>query len=194
MIDHIVNSILNSITYILPTGSQRDCYLVDCGDIERILDDGWNVLGVLLTHAHTDHIYGINKLLQHNPSAVIYTNVEGKEGLLNPKFNFSKYHEDVEDFIISKPENVFVVEDEGTLQLADNLQVEVLFSPGHEPSCLSFIIVNNLFTGDAYIPGLKTVVTFPRSNKQLAIESERKLRIYEQKGYTILAGHKTEKI
>lgn len=192
MTEYIVNSIFNSITYILPVGNQKDCWLVDCGDVEKIIAQGWNIRGVLLTHAHTDHIYGINKLLQAFPSALIYTNAEGEKGLQNPKWNFSRYHDDIEDFIISSPQNVRVIEKEGTLQIDDDLTVEVLFTPGHEPSCLSFIIGNNLFTGDAYIPGTKTVVTFPRSNKQLAIESENKLKLMEQEGYTILSGHWVE--
>lgn len=192
MIDHIVNSIFNSITYILPVGSQRDCWLVDCGDVEKIIAQGWHIRGVLLTHAHTDHIYGINKLLEAFPNALIYTNAEGEKGLQNPKWNFSRYHEEVEDFIISSPQNVRVIEKEGTLQIDDDLTVDVLFTPGHEPSCLSFIIGKNIFTGDAYIPGIKPMVTFPRSNKQLAIESENKLKLIEQEGYTILSGHWVE--
>lgn len=185
----IVNSIFNSITYILPVGNERDCWLVDCGDVEKIIAQGWNIRGVLLTHAHTDHIYGINKLLEAFPSALIYTNAEGEKGLQNPKWNFSRYHDDIEDFIISSPQNIRVIEKEGTLQIDDDLTVEVLFTPGHEPSCLSFLIGNNLFTGDAYIPGIKTVVTFPRSNKQEAIESENRLKLMAQEGNKILSGH-----
>ena len=194
MIEHIVNSIFNSITYILPVGSSRDCWLVDCGDVEKIIAQGWNIRGVLLTHVHTDHIYGINKLLETFPDALIYTNAEGEKGLQNPKWNFSRYHDDVEDFIISSPQNVRVIEKEGALQIDDDLTVEVLFTPGHEPSCLSFILGNNLFTGDSYIPGTKTVVTFPRSNKQLAIESEDKLKLIEQEGNNILSGHMVQDI
>lgn len=192
MIEHIVNSIFNSITYILPVGNHKDCWLVDCGDVEKIIAQGWNIRGVLLTHAHTDHIYGINKLLDVFPDALIYTNAEGEKGLQNPKWNFSRYHEEVENFIISSPQNVRVIEKEGTLRIDDDLEVEVLFTPGHEPSCLSFILGKNIFTGDAYIPGVKTVVTFPRSNKQLAIESENKLKLMKQEGYTILSGHGVE--
>lgn len=189
MIEHIVNHIFNSKTYILPTGNDKDCWLVDCGDVEKIIAQGWNIRGVLLTHAHTDHIYGINKLLETFPDALIYTNAEGEKGLQNPKWNFSRYHDDVEDFIISSPQNIRVIEQEGTLQI-DDLTVKVLFTPGHEPSCLSFQIGTTLFTGDAYIPGIKVVTTFPRSNKQLAIVSEQRLKALEATGIKIMPGHK----
>lgn len=190
MIEHIVNSIFNSITYILPVGNQKDCWLVDCGDVEKIIAQGWNIRGVLLTHAHCDHIYGINKLLEVFPDALIYSNAEGEKGLQNPKWNFSRYHEEVENFIISSPQNVRVIDKEGTLKIDDDLTVEIIFTPGHEPSCLSFIIGKNLFAGDAYIPGVKTVVTFPRSNKQLADISLKTLIEYENQGYAIYPGHK----
>lgn len=185
----IVNSILNSITYILQVGNQKDCWLVDCGDVEKIIAQGWNIRGVLLTHAHTDHIYGINKLLEVFPNALIYTNTEGEKGLQNPKWNFSHYHNEVEDCIISSPQNVRVIEKDGTIQIDDNLTVEVLFTPGHEPSCLSFIIGNNIFTGDAYIPGVIVVTSFPRSNKQQAAESLARLQELERSGLMIMPGH-----
>ena len=41
-IDYIVNKIFNSITYIIPTGG-KECWLVDCGDIEKVLEYGWLV-------------------------------------------------------------------------------------------------------------------------------------------------------
>ena len=121
---YIVNRIFSSITYILPTGNDRDCWLVDCGDVEKIIEQGWNVKGVLLTHAHCDHIYGLNKLMEAFPEALVYTNADGKEGLMNPRWNFSQYHEDVEDFVFAYPENVRVIEEEGTIDLGE-IQVVV---------------------------------------------------------------------
>lgn len=188
-IPYIINKVLNSITYILPIDNEKDCYLVDCGDVERIIEDGWNVLGVLLTHAHTDHIYGINKLLKTYPKAIIYTNEDGKDGLMNPRYNFSRYHEDIEDFVISKPQNIKIIKTEGALLNIYNIVVEVLFTPGHEPSCVSYRIGDLLFSGDSYIPGFKTVTTFPRSNKQHAAESLARLQELERSGVKIMPGH-----
>ena len=188
MSDYIVNRIFNSITYILPTGNEKDCWLVDCGDVEKVIEQGWNVRGVLLTHVHCDHIYGLNKLMEAFPEALVYTNAEGKEGLMNPRWNFSQYHEDVEDLVLAHPENVRVIEKEGIYDIGD-MQVEVLFVPGHEPSCLAFRIENALYTGDAYIPGVKVVTTFPRSNKRQAAESLARLQQLEASGLTVRAGH-----
>lgn len=188
----VVNEIFNSITYIIPIGTAKDCYLVDCGDIEKIIEQGWSIRGVLLTHSHFDHIYGLNRLIEEFPDTLIYTNQEGKKGLINVKWNFSRYYAEVEDFIFSKMENVRIIE-EGLQELAGNIKVYVVFTPGHDPSCISYVIGNQLFTGDSYIPGLKTVTIFPRSNKKKAAESLVQLQQLERKyKYTICAGHLLE--
>ena len=186
--DYVVNKIFNSITYILPTGNEMDCWLVDCGDVENVIEQGWQVRGALLTHVHCDHIYGLNKLIEAFPEALVYTNAEGKEGLMNPRWNFSQYHEDVEDFVLAHPENVRVIEEERTIDLG-GMQVEVFFVPGHDPSCLAFRIEDVLYTGDAYIPGLKVVTTFPRSNRQQAAESLARLQQMETSGLIVKPGH-----
>lgn len=192
MIDYIVNSVFNSITYILPTGNGKDCWLVDCGDIEKVIEQGWKVKGVLLTHSHSDHIYGLNRLMEVFTDALIYTNEAGVEGLQNPKWNFSKYHEDMENFVLSKLDNIKVVNHEGPILLDDGLLVNIIFTPGHEPSCISYLYNNYLFTGDSYIPGIKVVTTFPRSNKQAAKESLERLQKLECLGLKIMPGHWVE--
>lgn len=189
----IVNSIFASITYILPVGSSRDCWLVDCGDVEQVMEQGWHVRGVLLTHAHFDHIYGLNRLMDFFPDALVYTNAEGKEGLMNPKWNFSRYHDDVEPFVFCKPENVRVIDCEGTINLEKDLAVETFFTSGHEPSCVSYRIGKMLFAGDSYIQGIKVVTNFPRSNKQQALESLARLQEMERTGFHIMPGHWVEK-
>lgn len=183
----IVNQIFNSVTYILPIGSEKECYLVDCGDVEKVIEQGWRVRGVLLTHSHFDHIYGLNRLVEIYSDAFVYTNQAGKEGLINDKWNFSRYHIEVENFIFTKTENVRVLE-EGIQMLDGGLHVNVLFTPGHDPSCISYIVGNNLFTGDSYIPGIEPFQKFPRSNKVQAAESLALLQALER-SYIICAGH-----
>lgn len=188
-ISYIVNHIYNSMTYILPTGNHKDCWLVDCGDIDGIVEQGWVVKGVLITHSHYDHIYGLNNLVSVFPDVMVYTNKEGMDGLLNPKWNFSRYHEEIDDIIFSKPENICVLTNEGLISLPNGPRVEVFFTPGHEPSCLCYRIENLLFTGDSYIPGIKVVATFPRSNRQMAKASLTRIKEMENAGAIICPGH-----
>ena len=162
---------------------------MDCGDVEKVIEQGWNVLGVLLTHAHCDHIYGLNKLIESFPDVAVYSNADGKVALQDPRLNFSHYHEDVADFVLSKPDNVRVVGEGTVIPLFDGENALVLETPGHDPSCISFRIGNRLFTGDAYIPGVKVVTSFPRSNRILAKESLERIMTLEKDGLEILSGH-----
>ena len=61
-------------------------------------------------------------------------------------------------------------------------------TPGHHPSCLTFMVEYNLFTGDAFIPGVKVVTNLPKGDNKLAQESmERILKLSE--GKRIRPGH-----
>lgn len=187
----VVNSVFSSVTYVIPCGEvdhQPACWLVDCGDVEKVLDKGYYVRGVLLTHVHYDHIYGLNRLLAAMPQALIYTNADGEVALQDPRLNFSRYHPDVPDFVLERPEAVRVAKDEVML-LNGGLQVEVWLTPGHTPNCLTYLVDGNMFTGDAYIPGVKVVTTFPRSNKVEAARSLARLQEMEKTGITVRPGH-----
>ena len=51
------------------------------------------------------------------------------------------------------------------------MTAEVLATPGHNPSCLTYMVGSDLFTGDAYIPGSKVVTNLPGSDKHAAASS-----------------------
>ena len=171
-IKQIVNSVFNSCTYVLTQCGQS--WVVDCGDVESILARvNGNLCGVLLTHAHFDHIYGLNRLLSVFPDVPVYTNREGLNGLLSDKLNFSRYHE--EPFILDRPGNVRLVDDGETVTLMDGIDAQAIATPGHSPCCITWIVRDAVFTGDSYIPGIKTVTNFPHSDKMLARQSEERI-------------------
>lgn len=186
----VVNSFYNSITYILPTGNAKECWLIDCGDVETILGAGWTVKGVFLTHAHSDHIYGINKLISHSPAIQVFTNMAGLEGLLNPRINLSKYHEEIDNFIIINTDVVRIIVDSCRISLDYGLEISIIPTPGHDPSCLSYRYQDYLFTGDSYIPGVSVVTSLRRSNKTKAIFYEEYLKSLEATGLQVKPGHR----
>ena len=192
-VKHIVNSVFTSRTYIL---TQKGCsyvWLVDCGDVPPIVDmlsslggSSFEIKGVLLTHVHYDHIYGLPRLTEKFPSLRVYTNEYGKNALTDIRLNYSKYHNDP---IVYGAENVVTCEEGSVIELFDGVQAKVCHTPGHNPSCLTYEVGDYLFTGDAYIPGIKVVTTFKGGDKVKAAESvERILQLAE--GKVVCPGHK----
>lgn len=190
-IKYLTNSFFSSRSYWLKEQGADKVWLVDCGDIEEVIKQipAQSVIaGVLLTHVHFDHIYGLNKLMKMMPDCVIYTNDFGQKSLTDPKRNFSRYHTDIDDFVFEHPEKVIVVGEGEKIELFEGVYADVYYTPGHDESCLCYEVGGNLFTGDAYIPGVKTVTTFPHSSKKKAVESE--LRIVNiARGMNVFPGH-----
>lgn len=194
-VSHIVNSVYSSRTYILSNDCCTEFWLVDCGDVPPLVDlisslggDSFKIKGVLLTHAHYDHMYGLPRLIELFPDVRVYTNEIGKKMLGSEKLNMSKYHEDP---IVVDAENVVVCEDGAEIELFDGVTAKVYATPGHNGSCLTYEVGEYLFTGDSYIPGIKVVTNLPGGNKELAAHSlERILEL--AKGKVLCPGHVVE--
>lgn len=186
----IVNSVFTSNTYILREENELKVYLVDIGDIEPVLAyltdvSIGKVEGVFLTHIHYDHIYGIRRLLELYPECLIYTSSFGKEALASDRKNFSRYHGDP---IALVGDNVRILHDGDFVKLSQSNFVEVFETPGHDKSCLTYKVGENLFTGDSYIPGIKVIASFPNSNKEEAELSIRKILSISQ-NLNLFPGH-----
>ena len=186
-IDYIVNSFFDSITWLLSYEGSSWVWLVDCGDVEPIIEKigGKSIAGVLLTHAHFDHIYGLPDLLDRYHDCKIYTNEVGRESLGNAKQNMSLYHET--PITVEGPQIRNCGEGDN-IELFKNIKASVYETPGHHPSCLTFMVEDNLFTGDAYIPSIKVVTNLPKGNKQQAQKSMERIKALAE-GKIIRPGH-----
>lgn len=192
-ISHIVNSVFASRTYILSDDAGREFWLVDCGDVPPLMDclsslggSSFEVRGVLLTHAHYDHLYGLPRLTVFFSEIKIYTNEAGRMALADPRRNMSRYHEDP---IAYESENVIVCKEGDVVDLFDGVSAQVFETPGHHPSCLTFEVGEYLFTGDAYIPGVAVVTVLPGADKELALQSAERIRALAEGGRIICPGH-----
>ncbi len=186
-IDYIVNSFFDSMTWLLSETESNQVWLVDCGDVEPIIEkiDEREIAGVLLTHAHFDHIYGLPELIKRFPDCRIYTNENGRETLSDSRLNMSLYHET--PLTVEGPQ-VQICAECDEIPLFEGVKAIAFETPGHHPSCVTFMVLDNLFTGDAYIPGIKVVTNLPKGNKKIAeLSLERILKLAE--GKIIRSGH-----
>lgn len=182
-LQRIENNFLSSNMYLL--SDEDKTILIDCGDLEKV-DDRPQIDAVFITHPHFDHIYGLNKLLERQPSCKVFILKGGREYLASARKNLSKYHETPYTF---ESENICEINDGDTIMISENLKVRVYATPGHNPICATYVIGNYLFSGDAYIPEVKTVTILPQSNKADALKSEEIIKRLWTKGMTICPGH-----
>lgn len=184
-----INSLFSSNTYLLYKEDEIFVWLVDCGDVEPVVqwckERGRRVEGVFITHSHFDHIYGLYDLLGYYPNVKIYTSLYGEIGLSSSRYNMSLYHEQPFEF---KGEKI-ILYDGDKMSLYPGVDLFVTETPGHDWSCLSYLVNNYLFTGDSYIPGLKVVTNFPKSDKQKAIKSLDKIQNLAKRALYICPGH-----
>lgn len=190
-IREIINSVFTSKTYILYKTGEDKAWLVDIGDIEPVLEflqeNRITVEGVFLTHGHFDHIYGLLALLEHYPACKVYATEFCKKSLASDKLNMSRYHEMP---VVYNGDNVIVVHEGEKVSLFEQ-EPSMLFyeTPGHNPGCLTMVLGDMIFTGDAYIPEVGVNTQLPYADKILAKQSMgRILKLAE--GKSIYSGHK----
>lgn len=182
------NQLLHSCSYLIESESPL---LIDCGDIQPIVEyqiqKVKQLKGVFLSHCHHDHIYGLCSLLEKYPDIKVYCSELTAKGLTDDKMNLSYIIPDF-PFHYEHDENVVILE-QGK-QSVEDIEIEVISTPGHSDDCMTYIIGDNIFTGDSYIPFAKVFTKWPRSNIQEALKSEQKLKkMIKERHLNVYPGH-----
>ncbi len=189
-IENFINSILSSNTFIIHNERERQVWVIDPGDIKPILDwllkNNKRLCGILITHAHFDHIYGIDFLYSKYPEVKIYASYYAKEGMQSAKTNGSYYTDN--PFVVNCT-HIIIVEDNDLIPLSERLHAKVIYTPGHNNDCLSFKIDQFIFTGDALIPGIKAHTKSKYSDKLKANDSINRIVNNCDKNTIICPGH-----
>ena len=187
-----VNSRFTSNTYILYREDMDRVWLVDPGDFfpvkEWMRDNGMSSIeGILLSHSHFDHIYGINDVLVVFPQAVVYVANEYGESLLHDaKKNGSRYTE----------EGAFVVKDRAVIRCIEDLSsilgnedFEIICTPAHSDDSICISIDGYLFTGDTLIKDTRTVTKLKGGSVEKLKETVSFLEKKKGKNLVVCPGH-----
>lgn len=146
--------------------------------------------GILLTHAHFDHIYGINEIVFRYPECFIYiANEYGKEALNNPKTNGSKYTDEGSLIVDEKATVLFFDE---TLQLWEDVEIRTFNTPGHSEDSQCFILDGMLFTGDTLIKDVRTVTKLKGGSVVKLEKSLKMIAGLKGNGLKVMPGHGEE--
>ena len=128
----------------------KDCFIVDFGYnegnfiIDYALKHHPRILGILFTHAHIDHTYGLKDLKEAYP---LFMAIEDQDGLSDPFYLESPMlglgkcsFDDI---------NAYPVEDEDEIKLGDYI-IKAIATPFHTRGSVCYLLENEsfLFSGD----------------------------------------------
>lgn len=170
----------------------KNALIVDPGDIngglEQFIDEKQlNIVGVLLTHTHYDHIALLPKLIsKFNPT--IFVSSEDFE-IINDKYlNVAIYLNPKHDFKV-KSDKFYIFKDYEVVKFMD-FEFECIKTPFHTrgSSCFLFKELNSLFAGDTLFKDTIGRYDLPNSQPHKIKESLGKLNKLDHK-LDVFSGH-----
>lgn len=149
-VDTIINGRWNQNCYLLINSDLSTLLIDPGGDAEsianRILDQGLNLIGILNTHAHYDHLGAVAKL-QADFNVPFYLN--SLDAKLMQQANLYRVIFDSGVFIKIPRIDVFLCPHNEELVIGP-FSISSIFTPGHTEGGTSFLINKNLFSGDTF--------------------------------------------
>jgi glyoxylase-like metal-dependent hydrolase (beta-lactamase superfamily II) len=190
LLQSFVNKRFNSNTFLIKSlNNHKDCYLIDIGNAEDALKeigDEQLMKAIFLTHDHYDHICGIHLILERYPACTVFCSKYTQEALRNSKMNLSFYQQTP---ITYHGENIEIIDESSCIGLFEDLNIQILETPGHNEGCLTFKIGTAIFTGDSLIPHLPIVTKLKTGNKEKATQSVLKIQNHSALEDIIYPGH-----
>ena len=169
--------------------SKTNCVIIDPGSeakhiIEYIESKQQNVLAILNTHAHYDHI-GAVTMLKSKFSVPFY--LHSKDLKVLKYANLYRHLFDADETISLPKIDYYIDQIETPIRLGD-FSIQVLFTPGHTQGSVCFLIEDCLFAGDTFFKGKIGRVDLPGGDKNALCNSLKNLSMLPPK-IKIYPGH-----
>jgi glyoxylase-like metal-dependent hydrolase (beta-lactamase superfamily II) len=176
-----------NFVYIIGCEKTRSAAVVDpAWDVPRILNVArelnLSIDRVLLTHAHIDHINGLEWILNSTQADVC---IQADE--ITFMREMSSQFQITLPFLENHAARFRPVADQQELKIGE-LLVRVIHTPGHSPGSQCFLIGKNLFSGDTLFIGACGRVDFPGGDPRKMWQSLNRLCELDD-DVTIYSGH-----
>ncbi|WP_404403865.1 MBL fold metallo-hydrolase [Jeotgalibacillus malaysiensis] len=170
----------------------QECLIIDPGEEAQkiksfIKQKELNPLGILLTHAHFDHIGALEEI-RNEYHIEVYMHIQEKSWLGKPEKNGSALFQGIKPIVASAAEQIW--ERESSVEIG-HFSFELLHTPGHSPGSMSFYFKESSFViaGDALFNGSIGRTDLPGGNMDELIKSiNTKLMTLDDQTY-VLPGH-----
>ena len=145
--------------------NQGKCYIIDPGYekekvIKYVKDNNWEVMGILLTHGHRDHIGAIDAF-----KVPVYIH-EKEYGVLEENYKnvFKEKTYDLKDI------NIVKINESKIFPIGDK-NIQVIYTPGHTIGGVCYKFGHDLYTGDTLFKGRVGKWIFPTGDLNLLKKS-----------------------
>ena len=178
----------NTVSYVVTDPSSRVCAIIDpvldfdqasgrtsTGSAQRLIefisDTGLEVDWILETHAHADHL---------SSAAYLQSRVGGRTGTGRLITRVQATFKDIfnlGDTFVANGEHFDNLFDDGDMIKLGAAQIRVMHTPGHTPSCVSYVIDDAAFIGDTlFMPDSGTArADFPGGDAATLYKSIQKI-------------------
>ncbi len=181
--------------YLLVNPATQGCFIVDPGEmpaklIARVRVADYKPRAIVLTHAHYDHIAGVERVLKElGPALPIWIHVAEKDFPATPADNLSIFS----GWELTTPDPTDLFEHGHVLDL-DGLPIEVRHSPGHSPGGVALVQHANkvVIAGDSLFAGSVGRHDFPHSDGDALMRSIKTQFYTLPDDFTVFPGHGPE--
>ena len=189
IVEKITCGIIENNNYILI--KENNCLIIDLSDFQSvdnyIKKSKLNVIGILLTHTHWDHLLGVEKFVEKY-QAPVYLSSNRPNYILDANFDYTiKKYGIKTKFNIDKINLVYL--EEGHHKIGD-FNFSIINTPGHTSCSVVYYFEDEkfMFTGDFLFKRTIGITNTQLSNKEEMKKSLEKIKIYPN-DITIYPGH-----
>jgi glyoxylase-like metal-dependent hydrolase (beta-lactamase superfamily II) len=201
-IQHFFDPRTCTLTYVVADDATRKAVVVDSvldydpkngriweesiENVDRYLTENQlELLYILDTHAHADHLSGAQVFkARHGAKFGIGANISRVQETFKHVFDMG------EDFATDGSQFDLLLQDGDLLSLGQ-LKIKAIYTPGHTPACMSYLVDDALFTGDAlFMPDSGTGrCDFPNGSPADLYESVHEKLYALHDGTRVFVGH-----
>lgn len=187
LVQKIKCDLVDENCYVVYDDVGFDAIIIDPGSsyddiVSFVKNNSLNIKAILLTHGHFDHTMSCAELQKNGYS--VYISKNDAYMCNSAEYNFAK--DNNVDFPNYTPD--YLINDEKELNFG-TINVKILKTPGHSKGGLSYIIGDNLFTGDTLFEHGYGRTDLNGGNFREILSSIKTLRMLVKQGYKLYCGH-----